>query len=53
VRYGQTYRVEFEIKNRTMDNVQNVVLRYIMLGTPLSDIREGKENNKDSWYVVQ
>jgi hypothetical protein len=23
VRYGQTYRVEFPIKDRTMDNVQN------------------------------
>jgi hypothetical protein len=23
VRYGQTYRVEFEIKDRTMGNVQN------------------------------
>jgi hypothetical protein len=23
VRYGQTYGVEFQIKDRTMDNVQN------------------------------
>jgi hypothetical protein len=30
-----------------------VILRYIMLGTQLSDIQDGKENNKDSQYVVQ